>query len=104
MNTRLQFIQSIVRDKSMVDEIVDFFDHEMLLYELIGNTNSKVTIIESGPKNISFQIDGNKTNIKYLSNQLLSIQNQKVIEYEKPLGLEYSMISDKSINLTIKNS
>lgn len=100
--TRIQFIQSIDRtnsNRTVVDDVTDYFDHEMLLYDLIGSTNSKISIIENSSGRISFQIDSNKTVISNL-NSLIGL-GQTVIEYERPLELHQSMISDKSINLTI---
>ena len=42
---RIKFMQSIIRNnRTMADDIVDFFDHEMLLYELIGTANNTVTV------------------------------------------------------------
>lgn len=97
---RIQFMQSIVReDRSMKDDIVDFFDHEMLLYELVGSIKNTSTIIDYEPKKISFQIDGNKYDISRLSNQLAFVN--KVVEYDKPLGVDFSIISDRSLQIDI---
>jgi hypothetical protein len=83
----------------MTNDIIDFFDQEMLLYELVGSTNNTSTIIDYNPKKISFLIDGNRQDISRLSNQLAVIN--QVIEYDKPLGVDYSMISDRSLQINI---
>jgi hypothetical protein len=96
-------MQSIIRtdDRSMKDDIIDFFDQEMLLYELVGSINHTASVIDYDPKKISFQIYGNKQDIRRLTSVLSSIN--RVMEYDKPLGVDYSITSDKSINIYIKS-
>ena len=97
---RIEFMQSIVReDRSMKDDIIDFFDHEMLLYELVGSIKNTSTIIDYKPKKISFRIDGDKQDLVRLSSQLKFAN--KVVEYDKPLGVDYSIISDRSLEISI---
>lgn len=98
---RIEFMQSIIRtnDRSMKDDIIDFFDQEMLLYELIGSFKHTVSVIDYNPKKISFQINGNKQDIHRLTTTLSSID--KVIEYDKPLGVDFTITSNKSIDIHI---
>jgi len=98
---RIRFMQSIIRnDRSMKDDIVDFFDHEMFLYELVGSINNTTTVIGHNPKKISFQIDASEDDIYDITNRISNVN--KVVEYGIPLGLSYSIISDKSIQIDIK--
>ena len=100
---RIQFMQSIVRtdDRSMKDDIIDFFDQEMLLYELVGSIKHTASVIDYEPKKISFQIDCNKQDIRRLTSILSSIE--RVVEYDKPLGVDFSITSDKSIKIHIRS-
>lgn len=100
---RIEFMQSIIRtnDRSMKDDIVDFFDQEMFLYELIGSIKHTASVIDYNPKNISFQIYSSKQNIRRLTSVLSSID--QVIEYDKPLGVDFTITSDKSINIHIRS-
>ena len=97
-------MQSIIRnDRSMVEDIIDFFDHEMLLYEIIGASKHKsVSVTDCTSKNISFQIDGSKRYITNLS-LYLSTVNNKVMEYDKPLEVQHKVISDKSLIINISS-
>ena len=100
---RIEFMQSIIRksNRTMVDDIVDFFDHEMLLYELIGSANSTVTVTRTTAKNISFHIDGNKNDITYLDTHLFSVCANPLVPYDRPLAVKYNVTSDKSMDITI---
>jgi len=98
---RIRFMQSIIRnDRSMKDDIVDFFDHEMFLYEIVGSVNNTTTVIEHKPKKISFQIDASEDDIYNITNRISNVN--KVVEYDIPLGVSYSIISNKSIQIDIK--
>lgn len=97
---RIEFVQSIIRkDRSMVEDVVDFFDHEMFLYELVGASKQTIYITDCTSKNISFQIDGNKQDIHRLTSYLSTVN--RVVEYDKPLEVQYKVISDKSITIDI---
>lgn len=98
--TRIEFMQSINHKTSLVEDLVNYFDHMMLLYDLIGATNSKINVIGDNPGNISFEINGNKTDINNLQYTINSMGGP-VYEYGRPLGLQYSITSDRSMNLTI---
>lgn len=98
---RIGFMQSIIRkNRTMADDIVDFFDHEMLLYELIGTANNTVTVTRTTAKNISFHIDGNKRDISYLDSYL-SVCTSPMVPYDRPLAVKHNVTSDKSIDITI---
>ena len=100
---RIQFMQSIIRDnRSMVDDIVDFFDHEMLLYELIGSANITIIVTDTATKNISFHIDGSKKDLESLDKNL-SVYTNPLVPYDKPLVVDHNVTSDKSINITISS-
>ena len=101
---RIKFMQSIIRaDRSLTDDIIDYFDHEMLLYELVGYANNTITVTDCTSKNISFNIDGNKRDISTLNNYLRTYTSNPIVEYDKPLVVHYSVISDRSINITISD-
>ncbi len=101
---RIKFMQTIIRnERSLENDIIDFFDHEMLLYELIGSANSTITVTDTTSKNISFHIDSTKKDVSRLSNFLISYGNNPVVLYDKPLLVQHSVISDKSIDITISN-
>ena len=103
---RIGFIQSIDRTpvtRSLTDDIVDYFDQEMLLYEIIGGTNLMISVTDCTTNNISFHIDGNKQDISFLSNRLALFVSSPVVEYDKPLVVQSSVISDKSIEINISN-
>ena len=85
----------------MVDDLIDFFDHEMLLYELIGSANNTVTVTRTTAKNISFHIDADKNDISYLDNHLFSVCATPLVQYDRPLAVKYNVTSDKSIDITI---
>lgn len=98
---RIGFMQSIIRDnRTMADDIIDFFDHEMLLYELIGTANSTVTVTRTTAKNISFHIDGNMKDISDIDNNL-SVCSNPLVPYDRPLAVNHNVTSDKSIEITI---
>lgn len=99
--TRIEFMQSINHKTSLADDIVDHFDQMMLLYDLIGTTKSSINVIGDNPGNISFEINGTKTDISNLQNNINYIGGEPVYEYERPLGLQYAITSDRSLNLTI---
>lgn len=100
---RIEFMQSIIRksNRSMVDDLIDFFDHEMLLYELIGSANDTVTVTRTTAKNISFHIDGDSSDISSLGNKLFSVCTTPLVPYDRPLAVKYNVTSDKSIDITI---
>ncbi len=98
---RIGFMQSIIRkNRTMADDIVDFFDHEMLLYELIGTANNTVTVTRTTAKNISFHIDGNEKDISYL-HDYLSVYESTMVSYDRTLAVKHNVTSNKLIDITI---
>lgn len=103
---RIGFIQSIDRTpvtRSLAEDIIDYFDQEMLLYEIIGEANLMISVTDCTTNNISFHIDGNKQDIGFITNRLALFISSPVVEYDKPLVVQGSVISDKSIQINISN-
>lgn len=106
---RIRFLKSIIReDRSMVNDVIDFFDQEMLLYELLGGTKSRcrhnVYISDYGSNFISFEILSSKRETDRLSSYLSTLDSTTVVEYEKPLELHYNVTSDRTLNIDIRST
>ena len=101
---RVQFMQSIqLKDHSLADTIVDFLDHNMFLYELVGETGNISIVDDSKKHSISFQIDDKADSIRDIKKKLDNVP-EYIIEYEIPLTVESSMISNKSIVVTVSSN
>lgn len=104
---RLQFVNSInfVQDCNFVKAAIEYFDHEMLLYNLIGKCNS-VSIVgdTKSPQELFFSVNFKTSEESVeMMNALLSNGNQVSI-YSKVFNMRInrSIQDNKTIEITLQ--
>ena len=97
---RIDFINSINHNgRSVIDLVSNYFDQNMLLYDLV-EIDDKISVIEDSTNKISFQVDNNNPNsILDLTNKIS--RSNTVVLYARPIYMNYSKISDSSIIITM---
>ena len=98
---RVEFINSIKDPNGGNKEnlLLNFFDHYMILYELIERVDD-IEVINSDSSSVSFKLKFSDPKILNRTVEKLKTQSMLMI-FEKYYNISYSDITENTVNITI---